>query len=261
MCTEDFITELFCRIDEQVRDVPKHPQAALHPAEVVTLALLFAIKGVGNRAFYRWVKRDWSALFPRLPERTRLFRLFATHADWTRRFMADATVFGVADTYGIELLHPAREARSARQIGRKGKSNKRWIIGGKLGLVLNKWGLVCAWDAATANVSDVHFRPMVAAFDGRMIVLTDSGFHGATGDPPNMKVCAPKTWNVRMVIETVLSMLTMVSHLKKVGHRAWKYFHARLAYTMAAFNVLAQWDGLEPDDDGYVHLSIAEFSL
>ena len=261
MCTEDFITELFCRIDQQMRDVPKHPQAALYPGEVVTLALLFAIKGVGNRAFYRWVERDWRALFPRLPERTRLFRLFAAHADWTTRFLADATVLGVADTYGIELLHPARERHSPRQIGRKGKSNRRWIIGGKLGLVLNRWGLVCAWDAATANVSDVHFRPMVAAFDGRMVVLTDRGFHGAAGDPPNMKVCAPRTWDARMVVETVLSMLTVVAHFKKVGHRAWASFRARLAYTMAAFNVLAQWNGLQPDTDGYVHLSIAEFSL
>jgi hypothetical protein len=30
---------------------------------------------------------------------------------------------------------------------------------------------------------------------------------------------------------------------------------------MAAFNLLAQWHGLEPDDEGVVHLSIAEFSL
>jgi hypothetical protein len=261
MCTEEFITELFCRIDDRMKDVPKHPQAKLHPGEIVTLAMLFALKGVGNRAFYRWVKRDWLMLFPSLPDRTRLFRLFAAHADWTERFLADPTVLGVADTYGIELIHPIRQNRSPAQIGRKGLSNKRWIVGGKLGLVLNKWGLVCAWDCAAANVSDIHFRPMIEPFDQRMIVLTDSGFHGKQGDPANMKVCKPRTWNVRMVIETVLSMLTVVSHFKKVGHRVWAAFHARLAYTMAAFNVLAQWNGLKPDDDGYVHLSIAEFSL
>ena len=28
----------------------------------------------GNRPFYRWLSRDYRALFPRLPERTRLFR-------------------------------------------------------------------------------------------------------------------------------------------------------------------------------------------
>jgi hypothetical protein len=40
-----------------------------------------------------------------------------------------------------------------------------------------------------------------------------------------------------MLVETVLSMLTLVCHLKKVMHRGWEYFQARLAFTMAAFNV------------------------
>jgi len=41
----------------------------------------------------------------------------------------------------------------------------------------------------------------------------------------------------------------------------WGYFRARLAYTMAAFNVLVDWFGLQPDNGGFAHLSIAEFSL
>jgi hypothetical protein len=51
--TEDFIIELFCWVDDEMQDVAKHTQAKLYPSEVVTLALLFALKGVGNRAFYR----------------------------------------------------------------------------------------------------------------------------------------------------------------------------------------------------------------
>jgi len=31
-----------------------------------------------------------------------------------------------------------------------------------------------------------------------------------------------------MLVETVLSMLTLVCHLKKVMHRGWAYFQARL---------------------------------
>jgi hypothetical protein len=46
----------------------------------------------------------------------------------------------------------------------------------------------------------------------------------------------------------------------KGGHRVWAYFRARVAWTMAAFNLLARW-GLEIDDEGMVRLSIAEFSL
>lgn len=261
MSTEDFITELFCRIDDQMHDVSKHSQANLFPSEVVTLGFLFAIKGVSERAFYRWVKRDWLPLFPKLPDRTRLFRLFTVHQDWTNRFLADPTILGVADSYGIELLHPLREGRSEKQIGKKGKSNHRWIVGGKLAFVLNQFGLVTAWDCATANVHDGTFRHLIAQFEDMMIVLTDTGFHTKVGDPANMKVCPRGTWNVRMVVETVLSMLTNVCHFKKIGHRVWDYFRARLAFTLAAFNFLVQWHGLEPDENGFVALSIAEFSL
>ena len=57
-------------------------------------------------------------MFPRLPERTRLLRLFTTHHDWPQLFLAAPTVLGVIDTYGIELIHPMREGRSPQQIGR-----------------------------------------------------------------------------------------------------------------------------------------------
>ena len=56
-------------------------------------------------------------------------------------------------------------------------------------------------------------------------------------------------------------MLTTVCHFKKLSHRAWEYFRTRLAFTMALFNVLVSWYGLEPDKTGFVPLSIAEFSL
>lgn len=261
MTTVDFITELFCRIDAAMTDIPKHPQASLYPSEVVTLAFMFAIKGVGNRPFYRWLARDWTACFPHLPERTRLFRLFTTHRLWTERFLAEPTIFGVIDTYGIELIHPIREGRSPRQIGRKGYSNHRWIVGGKLGLLLNKFGLVVAWDCQTANVYDNKFQPLVRQVEEQMIVFGDTAFHAAAGDPSNLKLCERGEWNDRMLVETVLSMLTVVNHFKKVMHRMWDYFQARVAFTMAAFNMLAQWYGLPVNEDGFVPLSIAEFSL
>src|SRR6266403_1970659 len=150
MITVEFITALFYEVDEQLHAIPKHPEAHLWPSEVVTLGLLHALKGGGNRAFYRWLTRDYRPLFPQLPERTRLFRLLTTHQDWTRAFLASPTV---------------------------------------------------------------------------------------------------------------LSMLTLVCHVKQVMHRGGAYFQARLAFTMAAFNVLVPWHGLRPYASGFVPLSIAEFSL
>jgi len=76
-----------------------------------------------------------------------------------------------------------------------------------------------------------------------MIVLSDTAFHAAEGDPPNLKLCQRGEWDDRMLVETVLSMLTLVSHVKKVMHWVWEYFQARLACTMAAFHGLVQWHG------------------
>jgi hypothetical protein len=261
MTTWDFIIALFSHIDQQMHDMPKHPEAHLWPSEVVTLGLLHALKGGGNRPFYRWLTRDYRALFPRLPERTRLFRLLTTHQDWTQIFLASPTVLGVIDTYGIELIHPIREGRSPKQIGRKGISNHRWIVGGKLCLLLNQYGLVVGWDCAAANVADNAFQWLIRQVDGRMIVLSDTAFHAAEGDPANLKLCQRGEWEDRMLVETVLSMLTVVCHFKRVMHRGWTYFYARLAFTMAAFNVLVQRHGVRPNAAGFVPLSIAEFSL
>jgi hypothetical protein len=108
--------------------IPKHPETHLWPSEIVTLGLLHALKGVGHRAFSRWLTCDYRALFPHLPERTCLFRLCTTHQDWTQAFLASPTVLGVIDTYGIELIHPMREGRSPQQIGRKGLSNHRRLF-------------------------------------------------------------------------------------------------------------------------------------
>ena len=92
MAIVDFITELFCRVDDQMKDIPGHRQAALSPSELVTIGLLYAIKGVSGRAFYRWLNANYRDMFPRLPERTRLFRRLWAHRDWTERLLAEPSV-------------------------------------------------------------------------------------------------------------------------------------------------------------------------
>src|SRR5262249_40213867 len=128
MMTVEFITALFSEVDEQLGTIPKHPEAHLWPSDVLTWVRSQPLQALRHRPFYRWLTRDYRPLSPRLPERTRLFRLLKTHQDWTKAFLASPTVLGVIDTYGIELIHPLREGRSPQQIGRKGLSNHRWIV-------------------------------------------------------------------------------------------------------------------------------------
>jgi hypothetical protein len=117
--------------------------------------------------------------------------------------------------------------------------------------------------APNSKVSGLPWRDqwLIRQCEEQMIVLSDTGFHAAEGDPSNLKLCQRGAWQDRMLVETVLSMLTLVCHLKKVMHRGWAYFQARLAFTMAAFNILVQWHGFQPYASGFVPLSMAEFSL
>ena len=56
-------------------DVPKDPRAKLWSSELVTVGILFVLRGQSQRRFYRWLWGNFGPLFPHLPERTRLFRL------------------------------------------------------------------------------------------------------------------------------------------------------------------------------------------
>ena len=262
MTTVDFITELFYRVDNQLLNCPKHSQAKLYPSEVVTLALLYALSGKGQRAFWRWLVRDYRPLFPNLPDRTRLFRLFNSHRQYVALFMADPSLLGVIDSYGIEFIHPIREGRSEQQIGRKGISNHRWIVGGKLCYLLNHLGLIVAWDCDTANVYDGSaFQHLVDDVADQMLVLSDTSFEKADWHPTNLKICQRGEWNDRMGVETVLSMLTYICDFKRSRHKVWDFFQTKLGFTMALFNILVQWVGLPADADGFGPLSIAQFSL
>ena len=262
MTTEEFIIALFCEIDDRMPSMTKHPQAKQYPSELVTIGLLFALKGGYFRAFYRWLKRDFDGHFGGLPHRTRLQRLLYTHREWCQVFLAEASFFTVIDSYGIELIHPIREGRSDQQIGKKGKSNWRWIVGGKLCFVLNHLGLIVAWECDTANVYDGSaFQHLVEQLQEEMLLFADMGFAKVDWQPTNLRLCHRGEWNVRMVVETVFSMLTYVCHFKHMAHKSWDYFESHLGYAMALFNLLVEWHGLQPDDYGFVHLSIAEFSL
>lgn len=241
MTTQDFTLALFCRIDDALFDQPKHVLAALHPSEVVTLAMLQALRGEGNRAFYRWVKKELGALFPHLPERSRLFRLFVQFEPLTERFFAAPTLFGVADSYGIELVHPWRERRTQREVARKGKSLHRWIVGAKLCVLLDEWGRIVGFDVAGANVHDSHFHPLIARVEEQMIVLADRGFKAQADNPENLKICERGKWNERMLVETLFSLLTTVLGLKKLTHRLLAPLKARLAYTCAVCNLCFDW--------------------
>ncbi len=129
MPTDEIIIRLFCMVDHELGLVNKRSDAHLYSSEIVTIGLLFALKGGRFRGFYRSLAANYRTWFPKLPERPRLQRLLRDHAEDTLPVLADPTFFTVVDTYGIELIHPRREGRSKPQIGKKGKSNGPGLSG------------------------------------------------------------------------------------------------------------------------------------
>ena len=66
MTTEEFILALFCRIEEGLRDVEKDKRANLYPSELVTLAILFALKAGRQKSFLQMGKQQLEISLPSL---------------------------------------------------------------------------------------------------------------------------------------------------------------------------------------------------
>src|SRR5260370_29024097 len=139
------------------------------------------------------------------------------------------------------------------------KDKVRWIVCIKVAWILNYFGLVSGWIWDWMNVADNSFLDYLGQWDE--IMLADWSFRCADGVPDNVKLCKKGTWNDRMIVETSFSLLTVVCNAKKIHHRLEAYIEARLAYTVAMFNVCLQlFHALHPQESEF-KMSIAEFSL
>ena len=66
---------------------------------------------------------------------------------------------------------------------------------------------------------------------------------------------------MRMIVETVLSMMTRIFDLKRMHHRLPETLRMHLAYALTLFNllvILVNWSDLQPNDAGLVSLSISQ---
>src|SRR3954449_9987653 len=103
MTTEEIIILIFCAVDDGLGKLPKERNARLYPSEVVTIGILFSLKGGRFRAFYRWLKRDFDRLFGGLPERSALQKQLQRHEGLADQLLAEPSLLNVMDTFPIEL--------------------------------------------------------------------------------------------------------------------------------------------------------------
>ena len=79
------------------------------------------------------------------------------------------------------------------------------------------------WACATANGAENTLQWLMRPCETQMIVLSATAFQAAEEDPSNLKLCPRGAGQDLLLVETVLSMRTIVCHCKKVMHRVWAY--------------------------------------
>jgi hypothetical protein len=175
--------------------------------------------------------------------------------------LAAAPGLGIIATYAIARLNHRRAGRIQNKFGRPALPNHRGGVGGKLGRLLHQSGLVVVWEGATAHVVDTTLQWLMRPCEARMLILSDTACQAAEGAPSNLTLCQRGEGDDHLLVAPGLARLTRGSPFKKAMHRVWASFHARLAFTRAAFHVLVQWHGFRPNAAGFVPLSIAELNL
>lgn len=237
---DDIILYLLYAIERALGKTDKrHPLGKLYLSEIILCGILFALKGGSFRRFHPWLlKRQ----ILNLPERSRLCRLLIKYRKLCNRFLSSETFFNVIDSFGVEVIHPAREKRSeqSQRVSKKGKSNRRWIIGRKINVAINGDLEIVNFQDGTANICDNNFDDQYEA-DEEHIYLTDNGYRKQKkygGTPSNFKICQSGTWNERMWVERLFSLWTRICGMKHSFHRSIKGFQAKASYLVALTNIV-----------------------
>lgn len=258
MTTEDIIIHIFLLGRWPNGRCQKVPQAKLYPSEVVTIGIIFALKGGHFRAFCRWLKRDYRDLFGGLPDRTTLQCQLQTQQDHADQLLGEVSLMNAIDLFPIELLFPIQAGCSPQQFGKKNRYKERWSIGIKLAWVLNRLGQVVSWYWLTMNCPDQDFLPLVDLVQDDGVVLLIWAFVVNKAS----LIISNCVWKSLGRITWWLKSLFPCSRLlscQKMFHRTTVHLEAHLAYTAALFNVLISLDRhLHPDHA--FKISIADFS-
>jgi hypothetical protein len=237
----DLATVLFVNIDDHLPR-QSHSQEKLELSELVTISVIFGFKGGSFKRFYTWLVANFATCFPTLPERSRLQRRLITQKECVKSFLAKPSFFCIADSYGIELRHPIREFHKPKttRVGSKGKSNKRWIHGMKVLVLINDQDEIVDLKLELASPADKIFNSVLKKYDDQTIVLTDQGFRDKDGVPACVKMCAHKTWSERMCVERLFSRLTRFFGTKKRCHRSQAGLEAWWSFLVVGLNVVAK---------------------
>ncbi len=204
----------------------KLPQAANQKgsyAELMAIALVGELRSqthVGN--WFDFVKIEYVRLFPKLPHRTRYYRVLKqlerVFADFALRF-SDGDSLYVIDSKPLPVCQEARWQRPrAMTEATSGRCRSGWFYGFKLHAVTNQQGVICRFAITPANEHDVTVAKGLLD-NSAGLVIGDKGYTGCeVYAQPKNNARQPRVWTpalawFRKSIESVFSSLLRSRHL------------------------------------------------
>ena len=122
-------------------------------------------------------------------------------------------------------------------------------------------GGLIAWAGAPARGAAPPLPELLRPGAAPLMGLSAPSDQAAVGAPSPLTLGQRGAWQDRLRVETVRSRRPFGGQGTKVLPRVWPSCHARLAFTRAACNILAQWHGFQPTASGCVPLSMAALGL
>jgi hypothetical protein len=255
----DLFTIVFVFVDdylialerEGVCELPKMDNQKGSYSEIMTIALvgeLLKQRYLGD--WFDFVKVEYRQLFPKLPDRTRFYRiqnnLERIYADFALRFptQLDGELESyIIDSKALAICKGARWDRPrAMTEASSGYSSMGMFYGFKLHGVVNEQGLFCRFLVAPAHVADQEAaRCLLAASEA--FVLGDKNYHGCgVYAQPKANFKHPKPWSsafswVRKTIETVFSSLVRSRNLALVQLNSFRSVRAAVCRKIAAHHL------------------------
>jgi transposase len=216
-------------------------------AELMTIALVGELRSqdhVGD--WFDLVKVEYRVLFPKLPHRTRYYRVLKRleriFADFALRFSAGDTLH-VIDSKPLPICKGVRWKRSrAMTEATSGRGGLGPFYGFKLHAVTDQQGLICRFAIVPAHEHDVTVARCLLA-DTTALVIGDKGYVGS-GVYAQSKDNArhPRIWTsalawLRKSIESVFSSLLRSRHILAGQLNSFSSIRASVCRKIAAHNL------------------------
>jgi len=274
MLTEDYITEVYCLIDDMLKKSGKSlrsrgPRPKLSDAEVITMEIVGESREMDcDKTIHRYFRDHWQYLFPRLGERTTFLRQAANlwkvkeeiRERLLKTLLPDGSQISIADGFPMPVCN-FRRAHFAKAF--KGNASYGYCAakamtyyGLKGHLLIDLSGVIVGCSVASANVDEREMLLEMHSHAGRDI-LGDKGYIcretikeelnslGITLHTPlrdNMKDNRPAKMvrtqsNKRRLIETVIGQLTERFRIEKVRARDLWHLTVRIGRKLLAHTI------------------------